>query len=81
MSGRVGGGSRDHARSGYSRRTMTDLTPDQVRALATAEGLSLTDDDLAEITHRVNAFVDALTPLGRLPLDTVEPLPVSPEPE
>jgi hypothetical protein len=60
---------------------MTDLTPDHVRALATAAGLSLTDDDLAEVTHRVNAFVEALAPLGGLPLDTVEPLPVAPEAE
>ena len=58
---------------------MPDLTPDQVRALAEAAGLSLRDDDLAEVTHRVNAFVDALTPLAALPLDTVEPLPVAPE--
>jgi hypothetical protein len=60
---------------------MTDLTPDQVRALAQAAGMRLTDDDLAEVTHRVNAFVEALTPLGALPLDTVEPLPVEPESE
>jgi Asp-tRNA(Asn)/Glu-tRNA(Gln) amidotransferase C subunit len=59
---------------------MTDLAPDQVRALASAAGLALTDDDLAEITHRVNAFVEALGPLARLPLDGVEPLPVAPEP-
>jgi hypothetical protein len=58
---------------------MSDLTADQVRALAAAAGLALTDDDLAEVTHRVNAFVEALAPLGRLPLDTVEPLPVAPE--
>jgi hypothetical protein len=60
---------------------MPDLTPDEVRALALAAGLSLTDDDLAEVTHRVNAFVDALAPLAALPLDTVEPLPLAPEPE
>jgi hypothetical protein len=60
---------------------MPDLTPDEVRAVALAAGLSLTDDDLAEVTHRVNAFVDALAPLAALPLDTVEPLPLAPEPE
>jgi hypothetical protein len=60
---------------------MADLSPAEVRALAAAVGLSLTDDDLAEVTHRVNAFVDALAPLGALPLDTVEPLPLAPEPE
>jgi hypothetical protein len=60
---------------------MPDLTPSEVRALALAAGLSLTDDDLAEVTHRINAFVDALAPLAALPLDTVEPLPLMPEPE
>jgi hypothetical protein len=60
---------------------MADLSPAEVRALAVAVGLSLTDDDLAEVTHRVNAFVDALAPLAALPLDTVEPLPLVPEPE
>ena len=60
---------------------MADLSPDQVRALAAAAGLTLTDDDLAEVTHRVNAFVEALAPLGGLPLDSVEPLPITPEPE
>ena len=58
---------------------MTDLTFDQVRALAAAAGLALTDEDLAEVTYRVNAFVEALAPLGRLPLDTAEPLPVAPD--
>jgi hypothetical protein len=60
---------------------MADLSLAEVRALAAAVGLSLTDDDLAEVTHRVNAFVDALAPLAALPLDTVEPLPLAPEPE
>jgi len=39
----------------------------------------VSDDDLAEVTHRVNAFVEALGPLAALPLETVEPLPVAPE--
>jgi hypothetical protein len=60
---------------------VADLSPAEVRALAVAVGLSLTDDDLVEVTHRVNAFVDALAPLATLPLDTVEPLPLALEPE
>jgi hypothetical protein len=40
-----------------------DLTADQVRALATSLGLAPTDDDLAEVTHRLN---------------TVEPTPPTP---
>jgi hypothetical protein len=60
---------------------MPELSPEQIRALADATGLALTEDDLAEVAHRVNAFVDALVPLQGLPLDTVEPLPLDPEPE
>ena len=60
---------------------MPDLGPADVRALAQAAGLRLTEDDLAEVTHRVNAFVEALAPLAALPLETVEPLPVALEPE
>jgi hypothetical protein len=59
---------------------MPDLTADQIRALAAAADLPVSDDDLPEVTHRVNAFVDALAPLTALPLETVEPLPVAPEP-
>lgn len=65
----------------YSRRTMADLSPDQVRALAAAAALPLTDADVAEVTHRLNAFVEALAPLADLPLDGVEPLPSAPESE
>lgn len=54
---------------------MPDLAPEQVVALAAAAGLPMTRDDLAEVTHRLNAFLEALAPLAELPLDTVEPLP------
>lgn len=56
---------------------MPDLTPDQVAALARAAELPMTPDDLAEVTHRLNAFLEALTPLVDLPLDAVEPTPFS----
>lgn len=58
---------------------MPDLTTEQVSALATALGLPLTPDDLAEVTHRLNALLEALAPLGDLPLETVEPVPVLPD--
>jgi hypothetical protein len=58
---------------------MSDLSPEQIRALAATAGLTLSHDDLAEVTHRVNAFVEALASLGELPLETVEPLPVAPD--
>jgi hypothetical protein len=56
-----------------------ELTTEQVAALAAAIGLPLTPDDLAEVTHRLNALVDALAPLGELPLETVEPVPGLPD--
>ena len=54
---------------------MTDLTTEQVGALAAALGLPVTPDDLSEVTHRLNALIDALAPLAELPLETVEPVP------
>jgi hypothetical protein len=58
---------------------MADLAPEQVQALAAAAGLTMTPDDLAEVTHRLNAFLEALAPLADLPLETVEPAPFVPE--
>ena len=54
---------------------MSDLTTDHVAALAAALGLPVTPDDLVEVTHRLNALVEALAPLADLPLETVEPTP------
>jgi hypothetical protein len=58
---------------------MSSLTPDQVRALAALLGLAVADEDLGEITHRLNAFGEALAPLAALPLEGVEPRPVEPD--
>ena len=52
---------------------------DQVSAMAAALGLPATPDDLVEVTHRLNALLEALAPLATLPLDTVEPVPVLPD--
>jgi hypothetical protein len=54
---------------------MPDLTQAEVAALANAAGLPMTPDDLVEVTHRLNAFLEALAPLAALPLDAVEPVP------
>jgi hypothetical protein len=51
------------------------MTTDQVAALAAALGLPVTADDVAEVTHRLNALIEALAPLTELPLETVEPVP------
>jgi len=49
-----------------------------VRTLAATLGLHPTDDDLEEVTHRLNAMRDALAALASLPLDTAEPAPPTP---
>ena len=52
---------------------VSDLTTDHVAALAAALGLPITPDDLVEVTHRLNALVEALEPLAALQLETIEP--------
>ncbi len=54
---------------------MIDLTPDRVRALADVLDVRLSADDLDEVTHRLNAVLEALAPLAELPIDSVEPVP------
>ena len=60
---------------------MADLSEAQVRALAQALELSLTPEDLAEVTHRLNAFIEALAPLAELPPGGPEPLPAPIDPD
>lgn len=59
---------------------MSDLSEPHVQALAAALGLELSGEDLAEVTHRLNAFVDALRPLAGLGPEGPDPLPVVPDP-
>ena len=54
---------------------MSDLTTEHVTALAAALGLPVTLEDAVEVTHRLNALLEALAPLADLPLETVEPVP------
>jgi hypothetical protein len=54
---------------------VSDLTTDHVAALAAALGLPATPDDLIEVTHRLNALIEALEPVAALPLEKVEPTP------
>lgn len=49
---------------------MADLTPEQVRSLASAIGLAITDDDLEDVTFRLNASLEHLARL-----DALEPPP------
>lgn len=40
-----------------------DLTPEDVRRLAAAIGLTIADEDLADVTFRLNAALDHLAAL------------------
>jgi hypothetical protein len=56
---------------------MPDLTPADVRAQLAALGLSPEDDeDLFEVTHRINAIREALLALEPEDLDEQEPLTI-----
>ena len=55
---------------------MSDLTTGEISALAAALGLPVTPEDVTEVTHRLNALIEALAPLADLPLEMVEPVPV-----
>ncbi len=50
-----------------------DLSPDQVRTLAQAAGLSLTDEELSAITPQLNTLRQGIARLSELGLDDVEP--------
>jgi Asp-tRNA(Asn)/Glu-tRNA(Gln) amidotransferase C subunit len=61
---------------------MRELTESQVQALAQALQLSLTPEDTAEVTHRLNAFIEALDPLTELPSGgEAAPAPIDPDRE
>lgn len=60
---------------------MSELTEAQVRSLAQALDLPLTPDDAAEVTHRLNAFIEMLLPLADLPSGGPEPIPAPVDPD
>jgi hypothetical protein len=58
---------------------MAELTREQVNALGDALGLPMDAEDLSEVTHRLNALLEALAPLAELPLGDEDPVPILPE--
>ena len=59
---------------------MTELTESQVRALAEALQLPMTAEDTTEVTHRLNAFIEALEPLVELEGGAeATPAPIDPD--
>lgn len=56
---------------------MPDLTPDEVRTQLAAIGLTpLDQEDLDEITHRINAINEAVLGLEHQDLDAQEPVTI-----
>jgi len=60
---------------------MADLTEAQVQALAQALALPMTPEDTTEVTHRLNAFIEALAPLAEISMEAPEAAsaPVDPD--
>ena len=55
---------------------MSDLTKEDVMALGRAAGLEIPDPELTEVTHSLNALLEALNEINPPGLDAVEPLPI-----
>ena len=60
---------------------MADLTEAEVRALASALQLPLSAADASEVTHRLNAFIEALAPLADLASYDVDAVQVPVDPD
>lgn len=60
---------------------MADLQESEIRAMGATLGLTMTREDLVEVTHRLNAFIEALLPLTELAVDGPEPVPAPVDPD
>ena len=57
---------------------MADLTPQEVQTLAKAAGVNVLEEDLVEITHRLNVLISGIEGFSHPDLDKVDPLPFHP---
>jgi len=57
---------------------MADLSPDEVKSLGRAVGLTIDGPLLTEVTYNLNALKDLLESVTPPGLDQVEPLPIVP---
>jgi hypothetical protein len=60
---------------------VADLTEAEVRALASTLQLPLGAADASEVTHRLNAFIEALAPLADLASYDVDAVPAPVDPD
>jgi Asp-tRNA(Asn)/Glu-tRNA(Gln) amidotransferase C subunit len=54
---------------------MRELNEPEVRALAEASGISVPEEDLSQLTIRLNGMLRLLQSLEALPLSDIEPIP------
>jgi len=57
---------------------MSSLTFQEVATLASAVGLVMSDDDLVEVTHRLNVILGRMEKISHPDLDDVAPIPFLP---
>ena len=57
---------------------MPDITPDNAKILADSLGLKIAEEDLAEVTHRLNVIVSGVERFSHPGLDSVDPVPFPP---
>ena len=58
---------------------MTESTTDQIRALARLVGISITEQDLPEVTNRFQSLITELNTLTELDLADIQPVSVFPD--
>jgi Asp-tRNA(Asn)/Glu-tRNA(Gln) amidotransferase C subunit len=58
---------------------MTESTTDQVRALASLVGITITEQDLPEVTNRFQSLMAELNTLNDLDLADIQPVSVFPD--
>jgi len=57
---------------------MGDFSFEEVAGMARANGLVLTNEDLIEVTHRLNASIAGIEQFSHPELDSIDPLPFRP---
>ena len=57
---------------------MPNLTPDELLVLAKAAGVNIPEDDVLEVTHRLNVLISGIETFSHPDLDKVDPLPFHP---
>ena len=60
---------------------MMQLSRDQVQSMLDSLGLTSTEEDVTEVTHRVNALRQTLGSLEHPDLDSTEPMSIFPNEE